>query len=174
MDKQRHDTFKEQWHGIHDIVISDAKRQIKMFGKVNAKLLTDKMQEEFAKWPQGILAQGVWFQKFHAETPDYAIKFMTEAMDFTIQEPKNNHIPSGNWLYVITLFLALLVGVALYEHTTLSIIEQCFYPLLFLVVLNTFCVPIKNRLQLKAERAIIVDIDEQMDEMEHIVERFLD
>ena len=31
---ERKKIFKEQWHGIQEIVLSDAKRQIKFYGKV--------------------------------------------------------------------------------------------------------------------------------------------
>lgn len=174
MDKHRLETFKEQWHGIHDIVISETKRQIKIFGKVNVQQLTQKLQEEIAKWPQGVLSQGVWFQEFHTESPNEALEFMTEAMSLVIQEPKHSQLPSANWVYCVTLFFALLVGVILHGYTALSIIEQCFYPLLSLVVLNTICMPLKNRLISKAEDAIVNDIEEQINEMGHALERHID
>lgn len=55
-----------------------------------------QMQEEIAKWPQGVLAQGVWFQAFHNSEPNKALDFMTIAMEQTIKEPENNQMPSNN------------------------------------------------------------------------------
>ena len=90
------------------------------FNFVNVQRLTQKLQEVITKWPQGILAQGVWFQEFHTETPDSAMNFMIETMAFVIKKTKNSQIPSGNWVYAIAPFLALFLGVALHECTTLK------------------------------------------------------
>ena len=59
MEIQRQEIFRSQWHDIHDIVLSEAKRQIKFNGKVDVQRLTEKLQKEIAKWPQGVLAQGM-------------------------------------------------------------------------------------------------------------------
>ena len=41
--------FNTQWHGIRDVVLSEAKRQMAAEGKVDARLLTAKLHEETAK-----------------------------------------------------------------------------------------------------------------------------
>ena len=53
MEIQRQEIFRSQWHDIHDIVLSEAKQQIKFNGKVDVQRLTEKLQKEIAKWPQG-------------------------------------------------------------------------------------------------------------------------
>lgn len=64
--------FNAQWHGIRDVVLSEAKRQMAAGGKVDARLLTAKLHEETAKWLRGVLVRGVWFKAFkvrhHADT----------------------------------------------------------------------------------------------------------
>ena len=71
MEIQRQEIFRSQWHDIHDIVLSEAKRQIKFNGKVDVQRLTEKLQKEIAKWPQGSSRQSLEFYdrsngaKFH-------------------------------------------------------------------------------------------------------------
>ena len=170
MEIQRQEIFKSQWHDIHDIVLSEAKRQIKFNGKVDAMLLTEKMQKEIAKWPQGVLAQGMWFQNFHNAVPSKALEFMSEAMEQSFQEP-NNKLPSNGWFFVLAFVLTGIVAWLLHTQTSLSLIEQCFYPALFLVVLNTFNVSFRNKRIAKAEKTII---SKQMADMEIRLEKYLE
>ena len=43
------DEFNNQWRDIHNVVLSDAKRQIKFHGKVNKDNLTKKLEQETSK-----------------------------------------------------------------------------------------------------------------------------
>ena len=165
MEIQRQEIFRSQWHDIHDIVLSEAKRQIKFNGKVDVQRLTEKMQKEIAKWPQGVLAQGMWFQSFHNAAPDKALNFMTEAMEQCFIEPYNNKLPSNSWYFVLAFVLTGIVAWLLHSRTSMSLIEQCFYPTLFLVVLNTFNVSFRNKRIAKAEKMIITNISKQMSEI---------
>lgn len=174
MEIQRQEIFKSQWHDIHDIVLSEAKRQIKFNGKVDVQRLTEKMQKEIAKWSQGVLAQGMWFQSFHNAAPNKAVNFMTEAMEQSFQEPDNNKLPSNGWFFVWAFVLTGLVALLLHTRTSLSLIEQCFYPTLFWVVLNTFNVSFKNMRIAKAEKTIITNISKQMADMEIRLEKHID
>lgn len=174
MEVQRQEIFKSQWHDIHDIVLSEAKRQIKFNGKVDAQRLTEKVQKEIAKWPQGVLAQGMWFLNFHNAVPNKALEFMTEAMEQSFQEPSNNKLPSNGWFFVLAFLLTGIVAWLLHTQTSLSLIEQCFYPALFLVVLNTFNVSFRNRRVAKAEKTIIANISDQMADMEIRLEKYIE
>lgn len=171
---ERKKIFKEQWHGIQEIVLSDAKRQIKFYGKVDVRRLSAKMQEEIAKWPQGVLAQGVWFQAFHNSEPNKALDFMTIAMEQTIKEPENNQMPSNKWYFALAFVLTGLLAWLLHSQTSMSIVEKCFYPTLFFVVLNAFYAPIKSKRLKSAENRIINDISNQMNEMEHLIEKTME
>jgi len=173
MEIQRQEIFKSQWHDIHDIVLSEAKRQIKFNGKVDVQRLTEKMQNEIAKWPQGVLAQGMWFQSFHNAAPDKALGFMTEAMEQSIQEP-DNKLPSKSWYFVLAFVLTGIVAWLLHTRTNVSLIEQCFYLTLFLVVLNTFHVSFRNKRIAKAEKTIITNISKQMSDMEIRLEKYIE
>ena len=64
MDTELLIQFNAQWHGIRDVVLSEAKRQMVAGGKVDARLLTVKLHEETAKWQRGVLVRGVWFKAF--------------------------------------------------------------------------------------------------------------
>lgn len=165
MDRQKYDTFREQWHGIHDVVLSEAKRQIKFYGKVDAQRLTKKMQFEIAKWSQGVLAQGIWFQEFHNAEPNKALAFVTEAIELSIEEPSINKLPSNSGYFVLAFVLAGIVTWLLHTHTNLSWLEQCFYPVLFLVVLNTINVSFRNKRKAKAENDIVCQISNQINDM---------
>ena len=174
MGIQRQEIFKSQWHDIHDIVLSEAKRQIKFNGKVDVQRLTEKLQKEIAKWPQGVLAQGMWFQSFHNAAPDKALNFMTEAMEQSFIEPDNNKLPSNSWYFVLAFVLTGIVAWLLHSRTSMSLIEQCFYPTLFLVVLNTFNVSFRNKRIAKAEKMIITNISHQMLDMEISLEKYIE
>lgn len=56
----------------------------------------------------------------------------------------------------------------------MSLIEQCFYPTLFLVVLNTFYVSFRNKQIAKAEKMIITNISYQMADMEIRLEKYIE
>ena len=174
MEIQRQEIFRSQWHDIHDIVLSEAKRQIKFNGKVDVQRLTEKLQKEIAKWPQGVLAQGMWFQSFHNAAPDKALNFMTEAMEQSFIEPDNNKLPSNSWYFVLAFVLTGIVAWLLHSRTSMSLIEQCFYPTLFLVVLNTFNVSFRNKRIAKAEKMIITNISHQMLDMEISLEKYIE
>ena len=174
MEIQRQEIFRSQWHDIHDIVLSEAKRQIKFNGKVDVQRLTEKLQKEIAKWPQGVLAQGMWFQSFHNAAPDKALNFMTEAMEQSFIEPDNNKLPSNSWYFVLTFVLTGIVAWLLHTRTSMSLIEQCFYPTLFLVVLNTFNVSFRNKRIAKAEKMIITNISKQMSDMKLRLEKYIE
>ena len=171
---ERKKIFKEQWHGIQEIVLSDAKRQVKFYGKVDVRRLSAKMQEEIAKWPQGVLAQGVWFQAFHNSEPNKALDFMTIAMEQTIKEPENNQMPSNKWYFALAFVLTGLLAWLLHNQTNMSMVEQCFYPALFFVVLNAFYSPIKKKRMERAEDRIINNIACQMNEMERQLEKTIE
>ena len=168
---ERKKIFKEQWHGIQEIVLSDAKRQIKFYGKVDVRRLSAKMQEEIAKWPQGILAQGVWFQAFHRSEPNKALDFMTVAMEQAIQEPGNNQMPSNKCFFLLAFVLAGFLAWLLHSLTNISVVEQCFYPVLSFVVLNALYAPVKSKRLESAENRILNDIANQMNEMEYLIEK---
>ena len=174
MEIQRQEIFRSQWHDIHDIVLSEAKRQIKFNGKVDVQRLTEKLQKEIAKWPQGVLAQGMWFQSFHNAAPDKALNFMTKAMEQCFIEPDNNKLPSNSWYFVLAFVLTGIVAWLLHSRTSMSLIEQCFYPTLFLVVLNTFNVSFRNKRIAKAEKMIITNISHQMLNMEISLEKYIE
>ena len=67
--------FNAQWHGIRDVVLSEAKKQLEAEGKVDARQLTAKLHEETAKWQRGVLARGVWFKTFMETKPEEAARF---------------------------------------------------------------------------------------------------
>lgn len=171
---ERKEIFNEQWHGIQEIVLSDAKRQIKFYGKVDVKRLSAKMQEEIAKWSQGILAQGVWFQTFHSSEPNKALDFMTIAMEQTIHEPANNQMPSNKCFFLLAFVLTGFLAWLLHSLSNISVVEQCFYPVLSFVVLNALYAPIKSKRLKSAENRIINDISNQMNEMEHLIEKTME
>ena len=54
MDTELLILFNAQWHGIRDVVLSEAKRQMAAEGKVDALQLTAKLHEETAKWQRGV------------------------------------------------------------------------------------------------------------------------
>lgn len=174
MEIQRQEIFKRQWHDIHDIVLSEAKRQIKFNGKVDVQRLTEKMQKEIAKWPQGVLAQGMWFHSFHNAAPDKAVNFMAEAMEQSFKEPDNNKLPSNSWYFVLAFVLTGIVAWLLHTRANMGLIEQCFYPTLFLVVLNTLNVSFRNKRIAKAEKTIITNISKQMSDMKIRLEKYIE
>lgn len=76
MDTELLILFNAQWHGIRDVVLSEAKRQMAAGGKVDALQLTAKLHEETAKWQRGVLARGVWFKAFKETRPEEAARFL--------------------------------------------------------------------------------------------------
>ena len=79
--------FNAQWHGIRDVVLSEAKRQLAAGGKVDARQLTSKLHEETAKWQRGVLARGVWFKAFKETKPEEAARFSIKTDTMSILEP---------------------------------------------------------------------------------------
>ena len=116
----------------------------------------------------------MWFQSFHNAAPDKALNFMTEAMEQSFLEPDNNKLPSNSWYFVLALVLTGIVAWLLHTRTSMSLIEQFFYPTLFLVVLNTFNVSFRNKRIAKAEKMIITNISKQMSDMEIRLEKYIE
>lgn len=90
--------FNAQWHGIRDVVLSEAKRQMATRGKVDARQLTAKLHEETAKWQRGVLARGVWFKAFMETKPEEAARFSIKTDTMSILEPIKNKKPSNGWV----------------------------------------------------------------------------
>ena len=98
--------FNAQWHGIRDVVLSEAKRQMATRGKVDAQQLTAKLHEETAKWQRGVLACGVWFKAFKETKPEEAARFSIKTDTMSILGPVGNKKPSNSWVYCLFVALA--------------------------------------------------------------------
>lgn len=99
---------------------------------------------------------------------------MTIAMEQTIKEPENNQMPSNKWYFAQAFVLTGLLAWLLHSQTSMSIVEKCFYPALFFVVLNAFYAPIKKKSMERAEDRIINNIACQMNEMERHLEKTIE
>ena len=99
--------FNAQWHGIRDVVLSEAKRQMVAGGKVDARQLTAKLHEETAKWQRGVLARGVWFKAFKETRPEEAARFAVKTETMYILDPIRNKKPSNGLVYFLIVVLAL-------------------------------------------------------------------
>lgn len=166
-------SFNAQWHGIRDIVLSEAKRQMAAGGKADAQQLTAKLHEETAKWQRGVLARGVWFKAFKEVKPEEAARFSVRADTMSILEPVRNKKPSNGWVYCLFVALASLLGYVLHTETEMSVVEQVFYPVLSFVIMQTLYVPVKNGRKASFERRVLNDIDYQLDDMRQELELYV-
>ena len=166
-------SFNAQWHGIRDVVRSEAKRQMAAGGKTDARLLTAKLHEETAKWQRGVLAHGVWFKAFKETRPDEAAKFSIKTDTMSILGPVRNKKPSNGWANCLFVILAALLGYVLHTETEMSVIEQVFYPVLSFVIMQTLYAPVRNRRKAAFERRVLDDIDHQLDDMRQELELYV-
>lgn len=165
--------FNAQWHGIRDVVLSEAKRQMAAEGKVDAQQLTAKLHEETAKWQRGVLARGVWFKAFKEIKPEEAARFSVKTDTMSILEPVRNKRPSNSWVYCLFVVLAALLGYVLNTETEMSVIEQVFYPVLSFVIMQTLYAPVRNRRKASFEHRVLDDIDQQVDDMRQELEQYV-
>lgn len=165
--------FNAQWHGIRDVVLSEAKRQMATGENVNAQQLTAKLHEETTKWQRGVLARGVWFKAFKETKPEEAARFAVKTDTMSILEPVRNKKPSNGWLYCLFVALASLLGYVLHTETEMSVIEQVFYPVLSFVIMQALYVPVRNRRKASFERWVLNDIDHQLDDMRQELELYV-
>ena len=166
-------SFNAQWHGIRDVVRSEAKRQMAAGGKTDARLLTAKLHEETAKWQRGVLAHGVWFKAFKETRPEEAARFSIKTDTMSILEPIKNKKPSNGWVYFLFVALTSLLGYVLHIETEMSVVEQVFYPILSFVIMQTLYVPVRNRRKASFERRVLEDIDHQLDDMRQELELYV-
>lgn len=165
--------FNNQWRDIQNIVLSDAKSQIKFNGKVDSKTLTEKLRQETSKWQRGVLVRGVLYNEIARNNSSHAILFAEEAEKLEFTEPKHNKIPSTWWITDLCLIPMMLLLVWLHFQYKYSLIEQILYPSVLFVFLNALCMPIKNKKKERAMNALLQDIEIQMLEMKSILGRFL-
>ena len=165
--------FNAQWHGIRDVVLSEAKRQMAAEGKIDAQQLTNKLHEETAKWQRGVLARGVWFKAFKETKPEEAARFSIKTDTMSILGPVGNKKPSNGWVYCLFTALASLLGYMLHTESEMSVVEQVFYPVLSFVIMQTLYVPVKNRRKASFERRVLNDIDRQLDDMRQELELYV-
>lgn len=157
--------FNTQWHGIEDVVLSEAQRQVKFHGKVDAGHLTEKLNAETSKWKRGVLVQGVFYKTLSEQNTSKALLFAESASRLSFTEPRNNSLPSSWWITALLLALAAVLAVVLNTKTNLNYIEQIFYPTLTFVVLNAIVSPYKNKRRDNSANAIIEDLRHQMEAM---------
>ena len=165
--------FNTQWHGIRDVVLSEAKRQMAAEGKVDARLLTAKLHEETAKWQRGVLARGVWFKAFMETKPEEAARFSIKTDTISILEPIKNKKPTNGWVYCFFVALASLLGYVLHTETEMSVVEQVFYPILLFVIMQTLYAPVRNRRKASFECRMLDDIAYQLDDMRQELEQYV-
>lgn len=165
--------FNAQWHGIRDVVLSEAKRQLAAEGKIDAWQLTNKLHEETARWQRGVLARGVWFKAFKESKPEEAARFSIKTDTMSILEPIKNKKPSNGWVYFLFVALASLLGYVLHTEAEMSVVEQVFYPVLLFVIMQTLYAPVRNRRKASFERWVLDDIDHQLDDMRQELELYV-
>lgn len=165
--------FNAQWHGIRDVVLSEAKRQMAAEGKIDARQLNAKLHEETAKWQRGVLARGVWFKAFKETKPEEAARFSVRADTLSILEPVRNKRPSNGWVYCLFVVFVSSLGYMLHTETEMSVVEQVFYPVLSFVIMQTLYAPVRNRRKASFERRLLDDIDHQLDDMRQELELYV-
>ena len=165
--------FNAQWHGIRDVVLSEAKRQLAAEGRVEARQLTAKLHEETAKWQRGVLARGVWFNALKEAKPKEAERFSAKAATLSILEPARNKRPTNGWVYCLFMTLASVLGYVLHTATEMSVVEQVFYPVLSFVIMQTLYAPVRNGRKAAFEGRVLGDIDRQLDDMRQELEKYL-
>ena len=173
MDTELLNQFNAQWHGIRDVVLSEAKRQMAAKGKVDTRLLTAKLHEETGKWQRGVLVRGIWFKAFKETKPEEAARFADKTDTMYILEPIKNKKPSNGWVYCLFVILASLLGYVLHTETEMSVVEQVFYPVLSFVIMQTLYAPVRNRRKASFERKVLDDIDHQLDDMRQELEQYV-
>lgn len=167
------DKFNNQWRDIQNVVLSDAKRQIKFHGKVNKDNLTKKLEQETCKWQRGVLVRGVLYSELAKKNISHALLFAETAGRLTFTEPAKNKIPSTWWLTALCLVPAAIISLVLLKFTELDLTEQILYPTLSFVIINALCVPIRNKITSQAENDILSDIERQMSSMKSVLEQYL-
>ena len=165
--------FNTQWHGIEDVVLSEAQRQVKFHGKVDAGHLTEKLNAETSKWKRGVLVQGVFYKTLSEQNTSKALLFVESSSKLRFTEPSNNSLPSSWWITASLLALSAVLTMVLHTKTNLNYIEQIFYPTLTFVVLNAVVSPYKNKRRDNSANAIIEDLRHQMEEMKRQLEMHL-
>lgn len=165
--------FNTQWHGIEDVVLSEAKRQIKFHGKVDAERLTEKLNNDTSKRKRGVLVQSVFYKALCEQNTSKALLFAETAARFRFAEPRNNSLPSSWWVALVLLALTAVMAVVLHTETNLGYVEQLFYPALTFVVLNAAVSHFKNKRRDDSANVIIVDLKRQMDGMKEQLEMHL-
>lgn len=165
--------FNTQWHGIENVVLSEAQRQIKFHGKVDAERLTEKLNNETSRWKRGVLVQGVFYKALSEQNTSKALLFAETAARFRFTGPRNNSLPSSWWIVVVLLVLTVIMAVVLHTETNLGYVEQLFYPALTFIVLNAAACPYKNKRRDDSANAIIADLKYQMEGMKEQLERHL-
>ena len=166
--------FNNRWHDIRNIILSEAKRQIKYCGKVDAAVLNERLREETGKWQRGVLSQGIWYRKFMNESPLNAAIFDKETEKLSlVVEPDKNKMPSKCLFYIVAIVMTAVLAYILYTTTELSIVELCFYPVLFFVIAHTLYVPFDNKRKEQAASEIIQEIDRQLEEMHRHLEQII-
>lgn len=165
--------FNAQWHGIRDVVQSEAKRQLAAGGKIDAQKLTAKLHEETAKWQRGVLARGVWFKAFKENKSEEAARFSAKTDTMSILEPVKNKKPTNGWVYCLFVVFASVLGYVLHTETEMSVVEQVFYPVLSIVIMQTLYAPVRNRRKASFERRVLDDIDHQLDDMRKELEQYV-
>ena len=158
-----HEQFNSQWHDITDVVLSEAKRELALHGRVDAEPLTAKLHEETDRWQRGEFSQGLWYKEFLRKHPKEAALFIEKAQCVRLSEPPNNKMPSNGWVYSLFIVLALVLGFVLHRRTEMSIVEQIFYPILFFFVAKTAYVPVKDKREEKYIDRITNDLRMQLD-----------
>ena len=165
--------FNDRWHDIRNIILSETKRQIKYCGKVDTAVLNERLREETSKWQRGILSQGIWYRKFMDESPQNAVIFDKETEKLSLVEPDKNKMPSKRLFYAIAAIMTATLAYILHTTTELSIVEQCFYPVLFFVIANTLYIPFDNKRKEQAASGILQEIDRQLEEMHRQLEQII-
>lgn len=165
--------FNNQWHDIENVVLSDAKRQIKFHGKVTPKKLTEKLEQETSKWQRGVLVWGVFYTELANKDSAKALLFAETSDRLKFTEPDNNRIPSTWWVSALCLIPVAIIAFVLLKYTELSYIEYGLYPTLSFVILNALCMPIKTRMNEEATNLILKDIEYQMNYMKSNLEQYL-
>lgn len=166
--------FNSQWHGIRDVVLSEAKREIAISGRVDADQLTAKLHAETGRWQRGEFSQGLWYKEFRSRYPEEAASFAEKAENARLSEPPNNKMPSNWWVYTLFTVLALALGFVLHYKTEANIVEQIFYPMLFFFIAQTVYVPVKDKREGKHIDRITNDLRMQLDGVHRDLAKFIE
>lgn len=167
------EVFNTQWHYIQDVVLSEAKRQLDIYGKVNIMTLSDRLEQETSKWKKGVLVRGLLYSEIARKDPSKALHFAETAEGLQFTEPKFRKTHSTWWMNVVCFLLAAIIAFLLYKYTGISCIEQMFYTIFSYVIFNAFCVPIKKKVKRENINRILADIEGQMQDMRSILEQYI-